>query len=131
MPPVTRWSPIAPAHPFACRSSSATCGGSPRRSARASHVLNACADRYHFTVGLAASLLSGKVSLLPSTHTPEVMRQLRLFAPDVICLTDEADCTIALPRVTYPRADARADDDPLPGAAAAAVPAIDAAQLAA
>ena len=97
----------------------------------ASHVLNACADRYHFTVGFAASLLSGKVSLLPSTHTPEVMRQLRLFAPDVICLSDEADCTIALPRVTYPRADARADDDPLPGAAAGAVPAIDAAQLAA
>ena len=97
----------------------------------ASHVLNACADRYHFTVGFAASLLSGKVSLLPSTHTPDVMRQLRLFAPDVICLSDEAECTIALPRVTYPRADARADDDPLPGAAAGAVPAIDAAQLAA
>src|SRR5215472_6712792 len=68
-----------------------------------SHVLNACADRYHFAVGLAASLLSGKVSLLPSTHTPEMMRQLAAFAPDVICLSDEASCSIALPRVAYPR----------------------------
>src|SRR5438876_8411853 len=48
-----------------------------------------CADRYHFTVGFAASLVSGKLSLLPSTRTPEVVRQLRAFAPDVVCLTDE------------------------------------------
>src|ERR1700688_1319149 len=31
-----------------------------------SHVLNICSDRYRFTVGLAASLLAKKVSLLPS-----------------------------------------------------------------
>jgi acyl-coenzyme A synthetase/AMP-(fatty) acid ligase len=94
------------------------------------HVLNACADRYHFTVGFAASLLSGKVSLLPSTHTPEVVRQLTEFAPDVVCLTDDADC--ALPRVAYPTDALRgaAERSP-PGAAAAAVPTIDAAQLAA
>jgi acyl-coenzyme A synthetase/AMP-(fatty) acid ligase len=96
-----------------------------------SHVLNACADRYHFTVGFAAGLLAGKVSLLPSTNTPEVMRQLRLFAPDVVCLTDEAACSIALPRVTYPRAAARGDEGQLAGTATAAVPAVDAAQLAA
>jgi len=65
------------------------------------HVLNACADRYRFTVGLAASLLSSKVSLLPSTHTPEVIRQLAAFAPDVFCLTDAAHCDIDLPRVHY------------------------------
>jgi len=66
------------------------------------HVLNVCADRYHFTVGLAASLLTGKTSLLPSTHTPEVIAQLASFAPDVFCLTDDARCDIGLPKVYYP-----------------------------
>jgi acyl-coenzyme A synthetase/AMP-(fatty) acid ligase len=66
------------------------------------HVLNACADRYHFAVGLAACLVSHKISLLPPTHTPEVVRQLLHFAADVVCLTDEEDCNIALPRVRYP-----------------------------
>ena len=51
------------------------------------HVLNFCGDRYRFTVGLAASLISNKCSVLPSTHTPEVIRHLRAFAPDVFCLT--------------------------------------------
>ncbi|HYL70716.1 MAG TPA: AMP-binding protein [Candidatus Dormibacteraeota bacterium] len=69
------------------------------------HVLNACADRYHFSVGFAASLVSGKQSLLPSTHTPEVIRQLLAFAPDVVCLSDEDDCDIELPRVRYPEGD--------------------------
>ena len=53
-------------------------------------------------MGLGASLVSGKVSLLPSTRTPAVMRQLQAFAPDVVCLTDEADCDIDLPRVRLP-----------------------------
>jgi acyl-coenzyme A synthetase/AMP-(fatty) acid ligase len=89
------------------------------------HVLNACADRYHFAVGFAACLTTGKVSLLPSTHTPEVIRQLTSFAPDVICLTDEADCAIEMPRVQFPRDAAPA------GRAMASVPAIEGAQLAA
>ena len=66
------------------------------------HVLNACADRYRFTVAFAASLVANKVSLLPSTHTPEVIRQLTQFAPDVFCLTDDARCQIDLPRVRFP-----------------------------
>jgi acyl-coenzyme A synthetase/AMP-(fatty) acid ligase len=65
------------------------------------HVLNACADRYRFAVGLAASLTTGRVSLLPSTHTPEVIKHLIQFAPDVFCLTDDDTCTIALPRLRY------------------------------
>jgi acyl-coenzyme A synthetase/AMP-(fatty) acid ligase len=68
------------------------------------HVLNVCSDRYRFTVGLAASLVTGKISLLPSTHTPEVIRQLTLFAPDVFCLTDDPACDIDLPRVSYTEA---------------------------
>lgn len=66
------------------------------------HVLNACSDRYRFTVGFAASLLANRISLLPSTHTPEVIRQLTQFAPDVFCLTDAASCQIDLPRVRFP-----------------------------
>ena len=67
-----------------------------------------CADRYRFAVGLAATLLARKVSLLPPTRTPEVMRQLAAFAPDVFCLTDEEDCDIALPRVRFPQSRAAA-----------------------
>lgn len=66
------------------------------------HVLNICSDRYRFTVGFAASLLTKKVSLLPSTHTPQIIRQLAQFAPDVFCMTDGPDCDIDLPRFQYP-----------------------------
>jgi acyl-coenzyme A synthetase/AMP-(fatty) acid ligase len=87
-----------------------------------SHVLNVCADRYLFAVGFAACLVSGKVSLLPSTHTPEVIRQLSQFAPDVICLTDATHCDIDLPRVAL-------TVDPRMGRAAPwAVPQVDAAR---
>ncbi|HVW70402.1 MAG TPA: hypothetical protein VHB68_15600, partial [Steroidobacteraceae bacterium] len=90
------------------------------------HVLNVCADRYRFTVGLAASLTQGKVSLLPSTHTPEVIRQLSEFAPDVFCLTDDPKCDINLPRTLYPDAPvSTARPGPTP------IPTIDGDQLAA
>ena len=88
------------------------------------HVLNVCVDRYRFTVGLAACLMSGRVSLLPSTHTPEVIRQLVHFAPDVFCLADEPACSIELPRFMYPANLQGAD-------LAWAVPQIPVAQLAA
>lgn len=73
-----------------------------------SHVLNACADRYHFLVGFAACLVSGKISLLPPTHTREVLRQLKKFAPDVICLTDDPAGSPSLPCVQFPRGAAPA-----------------------
>lgn len=77
-----------------------------RRLARAlpesRHILNVCQDRYRFAVGLAACLISGRVSLLPSTHTPEVIRQLKEFAPDTFCITEDAHCDIALPKMLYP-----------------------------
>ena len=85
------------------------------------HVLNACADRYHFTVGLAAALVSNRVSLLPPSQAPEMMRQLGAFAPQLICLKDEADGSIDLPLMPYPREPA--------AAAANGVPQVDAAQL--
>ena len=67
------------------------------------HILNLCRDRYHFTVGLAAAIVSNKVSVLPPTHTPEMLRQLQEFAPDVFCLCDDDDCDIRLPRLNYPK----------------------------
>jgi acyl-coenzyme A synthetase/AMP-(fatty) acid ligase len=88
------------------------------------HVLNVCADRYHFTVGLAACLISERVSLLPSTHTPEVISRLAEFAPDALCLTDDQRCDIDLPRVQYPAHLSAAAGD-------FSIPEIPAAQLAA
>ena len=66
------------------------------------HVLNVCRDRYHFVVGFAAAMVSNKVSLLPPTHTPEMVQQLQAFAADVFCLHDNKDCDIALPKFSYP-----------------------------
>lgn len=66
------------------------------------HVLNVCRDRYHFTVGLAAAIVSNKVTLLPPTHTPEMVQQLQAFSSDVFCLHDHEDCSIALPQLRYP-----------------------------
>src|SRR5215469_8198684 len=43
------------------------------------HVLNACTDRYLFTVGLAAALVSGRVSLLPSSQAPQMVQWLSAF----------------------------------------------------
>lgn len=64
------------------------------------HMLNACSDRYHFTVGLGAALLTRKISLLPPTHTPEMIHQLQVLAPDVFCLAD-APHAINLPSFAY------------------------------
>lgn len=64
------------------------------------HVLNACADRYRFAVGMAAALLADKISLLPPTLTPEMVRQVKGFAPDVFCLTDQPQ-SIALPQLAW------------------------------
>jgi acyl-coenzyme A synthetase/AMP-(fatty) acid ligase len=73
------------------------------------HVLNACQDRYSFAVGFAACVSSNRVSLLPSTHTPEAIRQLGRFAPDAICLTDDPACDIDLPQFRFPQAGAIPD----------------------
>jgi acyl-coenzyme A synthetase/AMP-(fatty) acid ligase len=72
------------------------------------HVLNLCADRYRFAVGFAACLMTKRVSLLPSAHTPEVIGQLQRFAPDTFCLTDDPRCDVALPKIFFPEAGLRA-----------------------
>jgi len=67
-----------------------------------SHLLNMCSDRYRFSVGLAAAIVAKKISLLPSANTPEVIRQIRSFAPEVFCLTDSDQCHVDLPQLYYP-----------------------------
>jgi len=73
------------------------------------HVLNVCSNRYHFAVGLAAAIISNKISLLPPTHTPDMVQQLQAFAADVFCLHDNPDCVISLPKLLYPVMPAHAD----------------------
>jgi acyl-coenzyme A synthetase/AMP-(fatty) acid ligase len=93
------------------------------------HVLNVCADRYQFTVGLAACLLSQRVSLLPSTHTPQVIAQLATFAPDAFCLTDDPRCDIELPQVHF--SDLSAEHAPAGPLDSFSIPGIPTTQLAA
>lgn len=64
----------------------------------AQHVLLACQDRYAFAVGFGAALMRGQISLLPSTHTEELIANLETTYPHTYCLTDEVDCSIKLPQ---------------------------------
>lgn len=91
------------------------------------YMLNACMDRYRFTVGFAAALVTGRICLLPSTQTPETIRQLLLFAPDAFCLTDSDNCTVAMPKMPFPALPAEAGE-PAGAAKSFAAPQIDAAQ---
>jgi acyl-coenzyme A synthetase/AMP-(fatty) acid ligase len=70
----------------------------------ATAVLNVCQDRYRFTVGFAAAAVSGRVSLMPSTRTPQTITQLRHLAPDLLCLHDQP-CDLDLPKLAYPTAN--------------------------
>src|SRR5512134_87416 len=51
-------------------------------------VMNLCADRYRFAVGLAAALVRGGVSLLPPSTAPEVLRRIACDHPGACTLTD-------------------------------------------
>jgi acyl-coenzyme A synthetase/AMP-(fatty) acid ligase len=86
------------------------------------HVLNLCGDLYCFTVALAACIVGGRVSLLPATYTPEMVRQMQRIAPDLFCIADQDDGTVALPMVLYP------DRTPTPPADAV-IPDIDCGQV--
>ncbi|HNL76897.1 MAG TPA: AMP-binding protein [Accumulibacter sp.] len=66
------------------------------------HFLNLCQDRYRFTVGLAAGLLSGRVSLQPSSQSAETLRQIHQDYADVFCLCDGEFATGDLPRFVFP-----------------------------
>ncbi len=95
------------------------------------HVINACSDRYRFAVGMAAALLADKINLLPPTLTPEMVRQVKGFAPDVFCLTDQPQ-SIDLPQFAWADAvTARAPATAGAGADTGGIPEIPASQTAA
>ncbi|HUP29250.1 MAG TPA: AMP-binding protein [Usitatibacter sp.] len=64
----------------------------------ANHVLNSCGDRYLFAVALCAAICRGQTTLLPPTTTPNVVKAMLAFAPDVYYITDDPDTALALPR---------------------------------
>ncbi len=66
------------------------------------HVLNACGDRYAFAVTLAAAMVTGRITLLPSTYTAEAVQRLREFAPDAFCVADANNGGMPLPTIAYP-----------------------------
>ena len=88
-------------------------------------VVNFCTDRYRFTVGFAAALVRGQVSLLPPSRAPELLRRVAEQYPDVYCLADEAvdGCPLAI--VRYPERLERLAGEPevpvLPAAQVAAI----------
>lgn len=67
------------------------------------HVLNLCADRYHFIVGFAAALLRQHINLLPPNHTPHMIDELTVKYPDVYCLTDTSIKHPLLDTLFYPQ----------------------------
>jgi acyl-coenzyme A synthetase/AMP-(fatty) acid ligase len=52
------------------------------------YVVNLCADRYRFIVGLAAALCRQQVSLLPPSDAPGVLKAMAAEYPDLYALTD-------------------------------------------
>ena len=66
------------------------------------HLLNVCQDRYRFTVGFAAGLISGKTSLQPASQSAETLRRIQGSCPDVFCLCDDDFDTLDLPRLDFP-----------------------------
>lgn len=66
------------------------------------NLLNVCQDRYRFTVGFAAGLISGKTSLQPASQSTETLRQIESAYPDLVCLCDDDFDTLDLPRLDFP-----------------------------
>ncbi len=65
-------------------------------------LLNLCEDRYHFAVGFVAGLLAGKVSLQPSSQSPETLQRLARDHAGTCWLSDQADGVPGLPGLPFP-----------------------------
>jgi acyl-coenzyme A synthetase/AMP-(fatty) acid ligase len=59
-----------------------------RRLPNAPHVINLCADRYHFAVAFAGALQRGQVTLLPPNATPELIAEVKKLHPAAYCIVD-------------------------------------------
>lgn len=85
-------------------------------------VVNLCADRVRFAIGLAASMLRGQVTLLPGDGSARAVGELLPAYPALYALVDFAADDLPCPCFRYPDADC---------AESAAVPAFPAEQVAA
>ena len=52
------------------------------------YVVNTCQDRYLFMLGLAAALIQGRPTLMPSSFTPGTLQQIQSHYAEVVCLHD-------------------------------------------
>lgn len=66
------------------------------------HVVNLCADRYRFTVGLAAALARRQVTLLPPNDTPATLKELSEDFADLYCLSDGGPPPLPMRCMAYP-----------------------------
>lgn len=92
---------------------------------RGKFVVNTCQDRYLFMLGLAAALLRGQPTLMPSSFTPGTMKQIQAHYTDIVNLHDGQQRAAGLAEYLI------ADDLFAPPASAVATPLIDADQVAA
>lgn len=67
-----------------------------------SYVLNLCGDRYRFMVGFAAAMLRGQISLLPPSHTSDLIERLARQYVGLYCLNDGAHSPGSLQTIPYP-----------------------------
>jgi acyl-coenzyme A synthetase/AMP-(fatty) acid ligase len=78
-------------------------------------LVNLCADRYRFAVGLAAALLRRQASLLPSNATADLLRRLVVDYPGVYCLADEVLPPPVIESFPYPQSlDRKRTHGPVP-----------------
>ncbi len=66
------------------------------------HLLNLCADRYHFAVGFAAALVRRQINLLPPNETPDLIERLAVRYPGVYCLSDRPAGLASLETMLFP-----------------------------
>lgn len=78
-------------------------------------MLPMTADRYHFALGLGASVARGQAALMPPNHTPDMVRRLQALFPAAYVLADAGQPQLALPTVPYPAPDAPSREEaPMP-----------------
>jgi acyl-coenzyme A synthetase/AMP-(fatty) acid ligase len=65
-------------------------------------LLNMCDDRYHFAVGFVAGLLAGKVSLQPSSQSPETLHRLAADHPGTAWLGEKPVDVPGRPGTLFP-----------------------------
>jgi acyl-coenzyme A synthetase/AMP-(fatty) acid ligase len=66
------------------------------------YVANLCADRYRFTVGVAAALSREQISLMPPNQAPAVLEELAADFPDLYCIHDGRLATGGLRAIAFP-----------------------------